>query len=103
MTETTIQGHRVRLLAVRSAPGVVLDIWEDSDQPVGSVFRVGVVAVVTDGSDGTRNPFLPWGAMYAVAYAAQPDPDPVKRFLEALRQERERAAERLGGPSTSSR
>lgn len=98
MTETTIQGHRVRLLSSRQAPGVRLETWEDLGQPVGTVFRVGVVATIQPGLEATAEPFMPWADTYAVGYVAHPDPDPVGRFLEALRQERARTAERLGGP-----
>lgn len=98
MTVTTIQGHRVRLLTSRRAPGLLLDTWEDLGQPVGTVFRVGVVATVQPGLEATAEPFMPWADTYAVGYVPRPDPDPAARFLEALRQERKRAAERLGGP-----
>lgn len=98
MTETTIQGHRVRLLSSREAPGVLLDTWEDLGQPVGTVFRVGVVATIQPGLEATAEPFMPWADTYAVGYVTRPDGDPEARFVEALRQERERALERLGGP-----
>ncbi|NHC24126.1 hypothetical protein G6553_13215 [Nocardioides sp. IC4_145] len=96
MTETTIQGHRMRLLSFRQASGVLLGTWEDLGQPVGSVFRVGVVATIEPVQETTAEPFMPWTHTYAVGYVPRPDPNPAARFLEALRQER--AAERLGGP-----
>lgn len=97
-TEATIHGRRMRLLGSREAPGVLLDTWQDLDQPPGSVTRVGVVALITDGSGGVENPFLPWGDTYAVGYTRNPSGDPVERFLEAVRQERERSRERLSAP-----
>lgn len=102
MSETTIQGHRVRLLATHRAPGVLVDTWEDLGKPVGSLWRVGVVVTFRDGHDyvngssGVAHPFLP-DPVYAAAYDDRPSRDPVERFQEALRQERERAMERLGG------
>lgn len=96
--EATIHGRRMRLLGSREAPGVVLDTWEALDKRRGSVDRVGLVALVTDASDGTENPFLPWADTYAVGYTSDPDTDPVERFLEAVRQERERSRERLSEP-----
>lgn len=98
MSETTIQGHRVRLLSSRQAPGVLLDTWEDLGQPVGTISRVGVVATIQPGQEVTAEPFMPWADTYAVGYVAQPDVHPAARFVEAIRQEQERAAERLGGP-----
>lgn len=103
MTDTTIQGHRVRLLSTRQAPGVLLDTWEDLGQPVGSVSRVGIVATfqrghdLADGDTGLLNPFVP-DPVIAMGYVDQASADPVARFHEALGQERVRARERLSSP-----
>lgn len=103
MIETTIQGHQVRLLATRQAPGVLLDTWEDLGQPRDSSRRTGVVVTfrkghdLLDGNTGLTDPFVP-SDIYAMGYDDQPSRDPAERFEEALRQERERARDRLGGP-----
>lgn len=101
--EANVHGHSVRLLATHQAPGVLLDTWEDLGEPAGSLWRVGVVVTfqeghdLVNGSSGVWDPFIP-GQVWAMAYDDHPDDDPVGRFREAVRQEQERAAERLGGP-----
>lgn len=102
MTETTIRGRRVRLLESWEAPGLVLDRWEDPAEPCGSWRSIGVVVLVTDGGSHSvdEDPNMPWGDTWAMGYTPYPSEDPVERFREAIRQERERAAERLGGPIT---
>lgn len=99
MTEATIQGSRVRLLECLERDGVLIDTWEHLDQPEGAWRRVGAVVTFPVGyhwePDGPLDlPDMP----SAWAYDDRPSADPVERFQEADRQERERARERLGGP-----
>lgn len=102
MTETIIGGRRSRFISTSTAPGVVLDVWEDLETRPGDSQRVGVVATFAHGQDFIResnvsNPWVP-ESVFCTAWTDHPNPDPVVRFQEAYAQERARAAERLGGP-----
>jgi hypothetical protein len=100
MTETTIHGRHVRLLESWQAPGLVLDRWEDLDEDSDSLRRIGVVVMIVDGGSHSpdEDPNMPWAEKWAVGYTDTPPNTPRKRFLEAVRQERERALERLSEP-----
>jgi hypothetical protein len=56
------------------------------------------VFTVAPWAQESAQPWTPWLTLYAYAVSASPSSDPVERFHEALRQEHERAMERLGGP-----
>lgn len=102
MTETIIGGRRSRFISSRTAPGVVLDVWEDLEAGPGNPHRVGVVVTFAQGQgfiseSNVANPWVP-EPVFCAAWCDDPNPDPVTRFQQAYAQERARAAERLGGP-----
>lgn len=102
MTETTIGGRRSRFISSRTAPGVVLDVWEDLETRPGDLRRVGVVVTFAQGQgfiseSNVGNPWVP-EPVFGTAWTDHPDRDPAARFQEAYAQERARAAERLGSP-----
>ncbi|TIC84809.1 hypothetical protein E8D34_13900 [Nocardioides sp. GY 10113] len=104
MTEATIGGRRSRFVGSATAPGVVIDTWEDLEVRESDPHRTGLVLTfqtghdLMDGDTGEPNPHVPDARIFAMAYDDTPSDDPAVRFQAAYRQERARAAERLGGP-----
>lgn len=104
MTEAIIGGRRSRFISTRTAPGVVLDTWEDLEVRESDPHRTGLVLTFQTGHDlvdhdtAEPNPHVPDAPIFVMGYDDEPDADPVVRFREAYAQERARAAERLGGP-----
>lgn len=104
MTEAIIGGRRSRLVGSAIAPGVVLDTWEDLEVPIDDPHRTGLVLTFRTGHDlmdadtGEPNPHVPDARVFAMGYDDAPSDDPAERFRNAYAQERQRAAERLGGP-----
>lgn len=97
----TIDGHPLVLFRTTTGPGWVIDNWRELSHPIGHDFRTG--AVFTGRMSFAEGEHLApfWRNIYGVAWEVEPDPDPVARFHEALRQGRERAAERMGGDMQS--
>ena len=92
---TVVQGIRVELLSTVDAPGFVYDTWLKPDEPVGSWRRTGAVVSVRPWmSRAGADPFIPWAFLYGVAWDVEPDPDPVARFEETVRQEYQRMLDR---------
>lgn len=104
MTETMVGGRRSRFIGTATAPGVVLDTWEDLEVRESDPQRTGLVLTFRKGhalvdiDTGKRNPHVPDAPIFAMGYDDAPSDDPAERFREAFAQERQRAAERLGGP-----
>lgn len=101
MTETIIGGRRSRFIGTATAPGVVLDTWEDLEVRESDPHRTGLVLTFRKGHDlvdidtGEPNPHVPDAPIFVMGYDDEPDADPVVRFREAYAQERARARARF--------
>lgn len=94
--EGTFDGRFARLLTTVEGDGWVADTWDSPAERHGGLdFRAGVVFTVAPWAKAGAEPWTPWGSMFAFAVSERPASDPVERFHEALRQEHERARDRL--------